>query len=296
VVRNTGQAGVAVLTGAGAEVSTNTIRDAGTRGIVVRDAGTHGILTSNTIERAADTGIDVDEGGAAQVRDNTVRASGEVGIVVRDGATATVAANDVTGSPDGISFMGAGTRGAITDNELAQIANTSIGLTRGASADLTANTIRGGRMGIDASGTGTRGTISANTIRDVREFGIRIGVGADMSVTGNHVERSAAIGILVQAGADVTDNDVIGLGETAAAGSEPIGIRYQSRLAGTIRGNRVSAHLDPGVGVGCGLAITGGALAVELAGNRFPAPGNEVDLCDDRTPTATPVPAAMPTT
>jgi hypothetical protein len=106
------------------------------------------------------------------------------------------------------------------------------------------------------------------------------------------VTNTAGTGILIHLAPDVTvrENTVVGPGTTAAPGSGPTGIRFQSRHGGRIIDNSVSKHHDPASGFGCGIVIGASAVAVELSGNTFPAPGNEVDLCDERLPVATPIP------
>jgi hypothetical protein len=55
-----------------------------------------------------------------------------------------------------------------------------------------------------------------------------------------------------------------------------------SRLAGSIDDNPISGFGGHTGVRDCGIFIAAGATKVDLGENTFPAPGNDVDVCDDR--------------
>ena len=123
-------------------------------------------------------------------------------------------------------------------------------------------------------------------------------------MTNNTVSRVGGVGILVVGGASgrVADNVVTGPGTAERPGRGPAGIVFFDRATGSVTANTVAQHRnDHREAIACGIHIGQNAGEVEVSGNRFPTPGNEVNLCDDRVPkeeegeaTPEPMPKATP--
>lgn len=264
---------------------------ASTTGLLVDGAGTHGVLSGNTITNA-EAAIEISDGATAIVTDNTVAGAetpiltdntavgGAVGgIGLSRGATASVIGNRVRAG-FGISVSGAGTEGDIRDNEIS------------------------GNYGVYLSEA--TATVRGNAV-EAQAVGVLVEAGT-ATIKGNIVA-TAGDGIMVvidEAAAEVVGNTVTKLGEpTDHASNRVSGIRFgwgefgleedegyddeeegyddDSRLSGRITDNTISGFRGEDGAPGCGIFIAAGASDVDLGDNQFPTPGNDTDVCDERS-------------
>jgi hypothetical protein len=174
-----------------------------------------------------------------------------VGIGVSD-SHSTIAHVSIAAGESAIYLQGAGSTVELTDSAIA---------------------VDGGnpKMGTIDVREGATATIRNNTIVNAESAGLQLGPIADVEVTGN---------------------TITGPGEQTVNRDGPYGIRILRGVSGTVTANQVAGYLNTDLEhSACGIVIDAQALKVVVSENRFPEPGNEIDLCDARPRLPPPAPA-----
>jgi parallel beta-helix repeat protein len=261
-VHHAGQLGIIVANGAHADVIDANRVVGGEVGIVFTGEGTAGTISGNTVQQAGIYGISAGAGATVTMTDNTI-ADALVGIEVVSGAKVEATGN------------------LVANTELA-----GVRIEDSATANLVDNTVsRAADWGITVSGEGTTATITDNTVEDAGVEGIRIEGAAEASLSGNRVTGAGWVGIHARglAVADVSGNTMQGPTALEPPLPRPVGIQFDELAAGRIKGNSVSQHWNRHPeGGACGIRVLSSVGEVDVSGNRFPAPGNESDVCDER--------------
>ncbi|MFN8592531.1 MAG: right-handed parallel beta-helix repeat-containing protein [Thermomicrobiales bacterium] len=307
---------ISVLRGARATIEGNTV-SGGDAGISIKDTGTTSVITGNTIS-GADKGMDVWDGAIARsITANSVNDCVNGILVTGSGSRATIDGNrihgpnghggqaigvgagaiadivrnvirDEHGGPDGwaIRATGLGTSVAVNENDIADIEGTGIEFSAGAQGAAHRNIVKNtSGNGLHVVGMGTIADLIENTVNEPRAIGIEIAAGT-ATVDKNVITGAPWIGIAINPGAkvQVSSNDIAYRDQAGSSEVGTTGINVSRSVDADVRGNSVA-------GYGCGIRIAASAPDVTVRDNHFPDPGNEVDICDERTegtPTAAP--------
>jgi nitrous oxidase accessory protein NosD len=275
--------GTVIATGsapAGDALRGNTI-DGGQYGISVVGAGPMANIEDNHVADAARDGISLAAGASATLRGNRITDAASSGIYIDGAATATVGeGNEVSGGQWGIAIFGPGTTATVSGNTFSALRYIGISILDGASATIAGNTVSDVESGMSVSGQDSQAMITGNRVSNMN-LGMEILEGATVEIAGNGLTGARRIGIVTGPGTAVEIRDNTITGGTALPGEGgPHGIDVYPDVTGTITANAISGHVNPDpVAIACGIVLADPPSPVSIAGNLFPEPGNEVDVC-----------------
>jgi nitrous oxidase accessory protein NosD len=134
--------------------------------------------------------------------------------------------------------------------------------------------------GIYVGGEDAHAVITGNRVSDMT-LGMESLEGAAVEITKNEIAGARRVGVVIGPNTTVEIRDNTITGGTAPPGEGgPHGIDVYPEVTGTITANAISGHVNPDpVAIACGIVLADPPAPVSIAGNRFPEPGNEVDVC-----------------
>ncbi|MFN8661414.1 MAG: right-handed parallel beta-helix repeat-containing protein [Thermomicrobiales bacterium] len=252
-------------------------------------------ISSNALVDIAEDGFDL-AGGRHVVTENTIDVCGDTGLFARDGAHVEVNDNKIVACGTGMSAFGRSTMVNAESVEIVDPAEWGLFVADSASISFADGAIEGtGMVGVGADTAG-RAAFERTTFRGGSTAIVAFGHGTVVKVRDSQFAEQGGNVITMRSGAevDLTGNTILGPGPDASRSLAASGIILEMGATGAVTGNQVSGFFDTDPDeASCGIEVPDPAHVV-LAGNTFPPPGNEIDVCRGVEIGADATPGAVP--